>query len=104
VVGAVPPNPTPAMFPRLRIAESLRVGRTAFPRLGTGLARRRDCVEPPRFASGRGVVGGNEAPDAVLAAADANDDLVLHDERCVRDRVAGLGTCHLGLPDRAAGF
>src|SRR5262245_52683589 len=91
------------MFPRLGIAETLGLRRTPLPRLGTRLTRRGNGVEPPRFAAGRHVIGCDEASDAVLAAAHANDHLVLHDQRRVRDRVPGFSARHLGLPDGTAG-
>mgnify|MGYP003694772649 CR=1 FL=1 len=43
-----------------------------------------DRVEAPRPLARLGVVGVDEAADAALAAGDADDDLVLHDERRAR--------------------
>ena len=48
------------------------------------------------------VVGGDEAADAELAAGDADDDLVLDDQRSMRDGVALLGLGDVSVPQRLA--
>ena len=92
------------MLPRLRIAEALGLRRARLPGLVAFLSRTWDRVEAPRLLAGVGVVGSDEAADAVLAAADADDHLVLHHERRVRDRVAGRRSGDLGLPHLPSGL
>ena len=61
-----------------------------------------DRIEAPDLLAGFRVVGGDESPDAAVAAAGADDHLVLDHERRERQRV---GRLHLGdarLPERAA--
>ena len=103
IVGAGHPDRAAAVLPGVGIAEALRVGfGQRLPRLVAGLAGRRNRVEAPCLLAGRRVVGGDEAADAVLAAADADDHLVLDDQRRVRDRIAVRGLRDRGLPDAAA--
>ena len=88
IVRAGQPDRSAAMLPGLGIAIGLRIGRARLPGLVAGLAGTGNGVEAPGLLAGLGVVGGDEAADAQLAAADADDDLVLDDERRQRQRVA----------------
>ena len=46
-----------------------------------------------------------KSPDAKLSARAARDDLVLHDERCMRECVALFGVGRrLGFPELASGL
>src|SRR5439155_12912365 len=49
----------------------------ALPRLVARLVRARNRVEAPGFATGLRVICGDEAANSVLAAGDADDNLVL---------------------------
>src|SRR4029077_12977352 len=97
--GAGQPNRSAAVFPRVGIAKAFALRRTALPRVRSLFAWRRNRVEAPRLFSCRHVIRGNESADAVLAAADADDHLVLDDERRVRDRVPRLRARDLALPE-----
>ena len=74
--------------------------RVAAPRLVAALARPRHRVEAPQLLAGGGIERGDEAANAVLAAADADEDLVLHRERRHRDRVAQLRVADRNVPER----
>src|SRR5207245_4491400 len=87
-VRAGDPYRAAAVLPRLGIAEAAGARRARLPRIASGFARRWNRVEPPRFPAGARVIRGDEAANPVLASAHADDDLVLHDERRVRHRVA----------------
>ena len=69
--------------------------RVAFPGFVAGLAGPGNRVEAPDFLSGARVECRDKTADAVFAAADADEHLVLDDERRHRDRVA-----ELRIPDR----
>ncbi len=75
----------------------------AAPGFVAGLAGSGNGVEAPHFLSRARIEGRDEAADAVLAAAEADEHLVLDDERRHRDRVAKLGIAHRHVPERAAG-
>src|SRR5262249_47258327 len=55
--------------------------RVARPRVVAGLAGARNGVTAPRAFPCLGVVGVNESTNAVLSTSDADDDLVVHDQR-----------------------
>jgi hypothetical protein len=78
--------------------------RLAAPRLAARFAGAGDRVEAPQFLAGSRLVGGDEAPDAVLGAADADDDFVLHDERGQRDRIRVSRIGDGDIPERLAVF
>ena len=71
----------------------------AFPGLVAGLSRTGDGVEAPDLVAGRGIVGGDEAADPELASADADDHLVVDDQRRHGDRVGALDVGDFGLPE-----
>ena len=102
IVRAGHPDRAAAVLPRLGSQYVVGVRRARLPGLMPGFARPGNRVEAPDLLSRARVVGGDEAANAVLAAADADDDLVLDDERRQRHRVAGLAVGHLGLPQRPA--
>ena len=60
-------------------------------------------VEPPFAFAGLGVVGIDESANAVLGAADADDDLALHDQRSDRGTVGHLVDVFLFLAVLAVG-
>ena len=90
-----------ARQPRRRAAALPGVGR---PRVAARFARRGNRPEPPRTLAGLHVVRIEEAADRELAAGDADDDLVLDDERRAGAGVAGLVIGHLHVPDHLAGL
>ena len=61
-------------------------------------------VEIPDELAGLGVIGSDEAADAIFAAIRADQDLAVHGSRRHRLAVAKCGIGDLGLPDHAAGF
>ena len=61
-------------------------------------------VEAPRALAGLRVVGVDEAANAVLAAGDADDHLVLDDQRRDRRGVADLVVLERRVPDDGAGL
>ena len=63
-----------------------------------------DRVEVPHELAGLGVVGADEAADAVLAAVGADQDLAVDGGRRHGLAVAELGIGDVGLPDQAAGL
>ncbi len=63
----------------------------------------RDRIEAPRELAGRGVVRGQIAADAVLAAAVADQHLALHDARRARDGVRLGAVDRVDLPALLAG-
>ena len=75
----------------------------ALPRLVAELARSGHGVESPEAFAGGRVVGVDESAGAEFAAADADDDLVLHHERRARQAVADHRVGDLRLPQRRAG-
>src|SRR5687767_5294584 len=79
-----------------------RLPTVAGPRLVGGLAFAGDRPEAPELLAGLGVVGVEEAADAVLAAGDADDDLVPDGQRRARRRVAVARVRHLRLPAQRA--
>jgi len=56
----------------------------------TLLARTWDGPEAPRAFTGLSIVGIEQPAHTILAARDADDDLVLHGERRHRDGITGL--------------
>ena len=76
--------------------------RVAGPGFVARLAGSGNGVEAPDLLAGLGVVSGDEAANAVLAAGGADDHFVLHHERRERDGVAGVRIGHLGVPQRMA--
>ena len=64
----------------------------------------RDGVEAPRALAGLRVVRVDESADAVLGAGDADDHLVLDDERREGHRVAGAVIDELDVEQHAAGL
>ena len=79
-----------------------RLVRFAGPGLDSGLARVRHRVVAPEELAGLQVVAVEEAPDSVLAAADADDHHALRDERGRRDGEAlGVGN-DLNIPGEFA--
>src|SRR5207237_3056150 len=102
IVRAGHPDRSAAMLPRFGVAVGLRLRRTGRPAFEASFTWTRNGVEPPRFLAGSRVVRGDEPANAVLTAADSDDDLVLDDERRERQRVAGLALRHFRGPHRAA--
>ena len=70
IVGAGHPDRGAAVLPGV-----------AFPGVVTGLARAGDGVGLPDLLAALGIVGGDEAAHAELAARDADHDLAVHDQR-----------------------
>ena len=77
IVGARVPDGGAAFLPRV-----------ARPRVVAGLAGPGNRVDAPHFLAGRRVERRDDPADAEVAARGADDDLVLHDDRRHRDRVA----------------
>src|SRR5262249_3917200 len=69
----------------------------ALPGVVAKFARRRNSVPTPQPASGRGIVRIEESARAKLAASNANEDLVLHNQRRAGDAVTEhrIGNLHL---------
>src|SRR5690606_6767713 len=82
--------------------ERVRVLPLAPPAVG-GIAGRGDGVPAPGQLTGGGVVGADEAAQAVVRAADADEDLPVEGERGHGEAVAILGVGDLGVPDDLAG-
>ena len=78
------------------VGRLLIVGRVA---LGGG-----NGVPAPHLLAAAGVVGGDVAPDAVLAAGDAHDDVVAHDQGRVGDAVPEGRVGHFLVPEDFAGL
>src|SRR5262249_42111308 len=78
--------------------------RVAFPRLIALLAFAGNRVEPPGATPRVGLVRVDEAADSVLAAGDADDHLVLHDERRAREAVALVRVGRSDIPADTAGL
>ena len=74
----------------------------ARPGVMSGLAWPRNRVEAPHLLARLDVEGGNETANAAISARHADDDLVLDDERCVRDRVLVHRPRGLSVPDHPA--
>src|SRR5438105_2238200 len=92
------------MHPCVVVAVGLRCGWTFLPRFMARLSRPWNRIEAPHFLACLRVVRRNEAADTQVAAADADNDLVLDHERCERQRVARLHITHRGTPPLAPGF
>jgi hypothetical protein len=70
------------------------------PALVSRFSGTRDRVKTPDFFTGFHIPGSDESANAELSAGSARDDLVLHDERRVRERVSLLRIAsRLGLPE-----
>src|SRR6185503_19236515 len=93
IVGARHPDAGAAALPRV-----------AGPRVVAALAGPRNGVEAPRALPGLRVVGVDEAADAVLAAGDADNHLVLDDERRDGGRVPLREVFERRVPDDRAGL
>src|SRR5262249_48682467 len=93
IVRAGHPDGAAAALPRL-----------ATPRLAAWLVGARDRPEPPGTPAGLGIVGVDEATDAVLRARHSEDHLVLHDERRDGGAVALLDVIDRGFPEHGAAF
>src|SRR5262249_376054 len=93
IVGADQPGHTAAVLPAV-----------ALPGVVAGLARTGHGPGPPHLLAGLDVVGLQAAARAVFAAAEAGDDLVLHDERRRGDHRALLVVDDLGDPQLLAGL
>ena len=91
IVRASDPNRGAAMLPRI-----------SRPRLVSRFALAGNCVEPPRFVAGGGVVGGNETADAIFPAGRTHNHFVLHNQGRVGERIAGFGPGHLFIPQHLA--
>ena len=76
----------------------------AGPGIVPGLAGSWNRVEAPRFFSRFRVEGRDEAADAELGPADADDHFVFHDERGHRDRVRQLHVGNGDVPEWMAVF
>ena len=76
----------------------------AAPRLHLRIGLARDRVRPPDLLLRRQVRRREPAADAELAAGDAGDRHVLHDQRRPGDRLALVGIGDLPLPDDLAGL
>src|SRR5207244_4210992 len=74
IVRAGHPDRSAAVLPRL-----------ARPCLAASLAGAGNRVEAPELAAALRIIGGDKSADAVLAAADADNHLVLDDVRRQRD-------------------
>src|SRR6185295_4267095 len=62
-----------------------------------------DRVPAPGLLPGHRVVGGDMAPDAILAAGDADDHLIADYQRGVGDAVPVGRIGHLDVPDALPG-
>src|SRR5207342_917194 len=92
VVGATVPDRRAAGLPRV-----------ARPRFVAGFARARNRIEAPGLLAVLGIEGGDEPANAAVAARHADDDLVLEDQRRVRNRELVHGARRLGVPEDLAG-
>ena len=72
------------------------------PRLAARFSGRRHRVGPPQFLAAVGIVGGEEAADALFAARRADDDLAVGDERGQAHVVAAPVLGHRARPHLAA--
>ena len=72
----------------------------SLPRLAAGLAGGGDRVEAPDLLARVHVVRGDETADAVLAAARADDDEIVDDERRHRHGVRELRVGNHCFPER----
>ena len=94
VVGAGHPDRGAAALPGV-----------ALPGVVAGLARTGDGVGLPHLLAAVGIVGGDEAADAELAARDPDHDLAVHDQRRHGHVVAFLPVGdRLALPGHLAGL
>src|SRR5206468_10711950 len=90
IVRACDPDRSAAMLPGLGIAERFGGLRTRLPGFEPGLTRSRNRIEAPDLAASSRVIRSHEPANAELAAADADNHLVLDRERRERERIAGL--------------
>ena len=81
-----------------------QVGVALRPRPRAGIAGPRDRVEAPGALAGVHVVCVDEPADAVLGAGDADNDLILDDERRDGGGIAQLVVRELDVEDRRPGF
>ena len=87
-----------------QIPDAAALPRVARPRVVAWFTGTGNRVEPPRALAGLRVVGVDESADAVLTARDADDHLVVHDERRERRGVALLVFLHRRVPGDRAGL
>src|SRR5262245_34230073 len=77
--------------------------RVAAPGFVSGLAGSGNGIESPYFLARIHIPGGDKSTHAELAASGTRDDLVFHDKRSMRERVALLWIGGRGVPQFHAG-
>jgi len=91
IVGIPSPRRAAADFPLVGLP-GLRTGIFRTGELGAdaNIAIGARAVRAPRFFAGIEAIGGQVTANAIFAAGDADDDFVLHHERCCGKRLAGF--------------